>query len=420
MNRLSVFLYTQILGKKILDEFGDALGELKDVYVTTDEGYPRVIGYKLRKDGATFHYEFRNISIYDDNGKIVIKTIGSREILPRTYTYLLSQHLLDKKIVDINGKKVVRVNDLRIAEITGEYRVVAVETGPLARFRRAGMAGFGKMLYKIIRKDYEDKILMWDDVESVEMVNDNLQLSDSYKKLSALHPADLADILEDLDESSRKQLFESLDEDLAADTFEEIEDEYKGSLIKELSETKTAELLENMGNDEIADLLDELDEEEKEKILVNLEKDDAEEVQELLQYEDESVGSMMSKDFISFGLNLTVEETIDILKEMQPDEDVMYYIYVTDEEDRVKGIVILRDLLLSNGSVKLEEIMEDNITTVRHDEPIEEVIEQTSKYDLLSTAVVDENERLVGIVQLHDIVDEILYPLWRKKNRKKE
>ncbi|MGG7177992.1 magnesium transporter MgtE N-terminal domain-containing protein [Clostridium paraputrificum] len=420
MNRLSVFLYTQILGKKILDEFGDALGELKDVYVTTDEGYPRVIGYKLRKDGATFHYEFRNISIYDDNGKIVIKTIGSREILPRTYTYLLSQHLLDKKIVDINGKKVVRVNDLRIAEITGEYRVVAVETGPLARFRRAGMAGFGKMLYKIIRKDYEDKILMWDDVESVEMVNDNLQLSDSYKKLSALHPADLADILEDLDESSRKQLFESLDEDLAADTFEEIEDEYKGSLIKELSETKTAELLENMGNDEIADLLDELDEEEKEKILVNLEKDDAEEVQELLQYEDESVGSMMSKDFISFGLNLTVEETIDILKEMQPDEDVMYYIYVTDEEDRVKGIVILRDLLLSNGSVKLEEIMEDNITTVRHDEPIEEVIEQASKYDLLSTAVVDENERLVGIVQLHDIVDEILYPLWRKKNRKKE
>ena len=420
MKRLSVFLYTQILGKKILDEFGDILGELKDVYVTTDEGYPRVIGYKLKKDGATFHYEFRSISIYDDEGKVVIKTIGSREILPRTYTYLLSTHLLDRKIVDINGKQVVRVNDLRIAEIAGEYRVVAVEAGPLARFRRAGMAGFGKMLYKILGKDYEDKMLMWDDVESVEMVNNNLQLSDSYKKLSALHPADLADILEDLDESSRKQLFESLDEDLAADTFEEIEDEYKGSLIKELSETKTAELLENMGNDEIADLLEELDEEDKEKILVNLEKDDAEEVQELLKYEDESVGSMMSKDFISFGLNVTVEETIDILKEMQPDEDVMYYIYVTDEGDRVKGIVILKDLLLSDGSVKLEEIMEDNVTTVRHDDAIEEAIEQASKYDLLSTAVVDEDDRLVGIVQIHDIIDEILYPLWRKKNRKKE
>lgn len=420
MKRLSVFLYTKILGKVILDEFGDSLGELKDIYVATDEGYPRVIGYKIRRDGVTFHYEFRSINFFDNDGKIVIKSIGSREILPRTYTYLLSQHLLDKKIVDINGKQVVRVNDLRIAEIAGEYRVVAVETGPLARFRRVGMTWLGKLIYNLLRKDYEDKILMWDDVESIEMVNNNLQLSDSYKKLSALHPADLADILEDLDEGARKQIFESLDEDLAADTFEEFEDEYKGSIIKDLSETKTAELLENMGNDEIADLLEELDEEDKEKVLVNLEQEDAEEVQELLQYEDETVGSIMSKDFISFGLNVTVGETIEILKEMQPDEDVMYYIYVTDEEDRVKGIVILRDLLLSESDIKLEDIMEDNITTVNHDEEIEEAIEKAAKYDLLSTAVVDDEHRLVGIVQIHDIIDEAFYPLWKKKYRKKE
>lgn len=419
MRRLSVFLYTQILGKKILDEFSDVLGEIKDVYVTTDEGYPRVIGYKVKKDGVTFHYEFRSISVFDDEGKIIIKTVGSREILPRTYSYLLSQNLLDKKIVDINGKKVVRVNDLRIAEIAGEYRVVAVETGPLARFRRAGMAGFGKMLYTILRKDYEDKMLMWDDIESIEMKNENLQLSDSYKKLSALHPADLADILEDLDESSRKEIFESLDENLAADTFEEFEDDVKGSIIKDLSEVKTAELLENMGNDEIADLLEELDDEEKEKVLVNLEHEDAEEVQELLQYEDETVGSMMSKDFISFGSKVTVGETIEILKEMNPDEDVMYYIYVTDEEDKLRGLVILRDLLLSSPDTKLEDIMEDNITTVEHGEPIEEAIEKAAKYDLLSTAVVDEEHRLVGIVLIHDIIDEAFFPLWKKKNKKK-
>ena len=120
MKRLSVFLYSQILGKKIYDEFNDVLGELKDIYVSTDEGYPRAIGYNVKKDGSTFHYEFRSIGVYDDNGKIVIKTVGSREILPRTYTYLLSEHLLDKKIVDINGKKVVRVNDLSIAEIVGD------------------------------------------------------------------------------------------------------------------------------------------------------------------------------------------------------------------------------------------------------------------------------------------------------------
>lgn len=420
MRRLSVFLYSQILGNKIYDEFNDVLGELKDVYVTTEEGNPRIIGYKVRRDGVTFHYEFRSISFFGEDGRVLIKTIGSREILPRTYSYLLSQHLLDRKIVDINGKQVVRVDDLRIAEIAGEYRVVAVVTGPLARFKRVGMGGLGKLVYKILRKDYEDKILLWDDVESVEMVNNNLQLSASYQKLSTLHPADLADILENLDESSRKQLFESLDEDLAADTFEEIEDEFKGSIIKELSDTKTQELLENMDNDEIADLLDELDEEDKEKVLVNLEKEDAEEVKELLKYEDEAVGSMMSKDFISLGGNVTVEETVEVLKEMQPDEDVMYYIYVIDEHDRVLGLVVLKDLILCDGKTKLKDIMEENITTVKHDDPIEEVIEKASKYDLLLTAVVDDENRLVGIVQIHDIIDEALYPLWKKKYKKKE
>lgn len=418
MKRLLVFSYTEILGKKIYDEFNDVLGELKDVYVTTDEGYPRVIGYMVKKDGATFHYEFRNINFYNDNGRMVIKTIGSREILPRTYSYLLSQNLLDRKIVDINGKQVVRVNDLRIAEIAGEYRVVAVETGAEARFRRRGIPKLGKFLYKTIRKDYDDKVLMWDDVESLEMVNNNLQISVPYKKLSTLHPADLADILEDLDDNSRKKVFESLDEDLAADTFEEIEDEYRGSIIKDLSETKTAELLENMDNDEIVDLLDDLEEEERDKVLFNLEKEDAEEVKELLKYEDETAGSIMSKDFISFGLNVTVEETIDILKELDPDEDVMYYIYITDEEDKLKGLVILKDLILSNHDIKLKEIMNENIITVNHDDAIEEVIEQVAKYNLLSTAVVDDENKLVGIVQIHDVIDEALYPLWKKKNKK--
>lgn len=417
MKRLSLFRYTQVLGKKILDEFGDVLGELKDIYVTTDEGSPRVIGYKVKKKSNIFNYEFRTISVNEDNGRIIIETKGSREILARTYTYLLSENLLDKKIVDITGKQVVRVNDLKIAEIAGEFRVVGVETGALAKFRRMKIPSLGKALYKMLNKECSDKMLMWEEIESIDMINGSLTISDPYSKLSSLHPADLADILEELDDKARKKVFESLDEDLAAETFEEMEDEYKGNIIKDLSETKTAELLDNMGNDEIADLLEELDIEEREKVLVNLEQDDAQEVNELLKYEDEVVGSLMTTDFISFALNITVGETVEILKEMDPDEDIMHYIYVTDEEDKVKGIVILKSLLLEESKVRLEEIMEDNITTVRHDAKIEEAIEQSAKYNLLSTAVVDESGRLVGIVQIHDIIDEFLFPLWKKKNK---
>ncbi|MGL5414706.1 MAG: magnesium transporter [Clostridium sp.] len=418
MKRLAAFSFTEILGKKMYDEFNDVLGILKDVYVTTEAGYPRIIGYKVKRDGVTYHFEFRSIQYYSKDGKIIIKTRGSKEILPRTYSYLLSRHLLDRKIVDINGKQVVRVDDLRIAEIAGEYRVVAVETGALSRYKRLKIEKLMKFLYKIVGKTVEGTVLRWDDVESLEMVDNNLKLQVPYKKLSKLHPADLADIIEDLDTKSRMQVFESLDEDLAADTLEELEQEYKGQVIKELSEEKTAELLENMPSDEIADILDDLDEEEREKILVSLEKEDAKEVKELLEYEDESIGSIMTKDFIALNLDVTVLETVEILKEIKPDEEEMYYIYITDKNEKIKGLISLRDLILSNSTERLEDIMDGNFQTLHHEDDIDEAIELICKYDLLSVPVIDENEKLVGIVVVHDIIDEDLYPLWKKKNKK--
>lgn len=415
MQKLSMFQYSRILNRKVYDEFDDVLGVLKDVYVTTQDGFPRIIGYKLKRDGVTFHYEFRYIEFIDRDGTIKINTKGSKEILPMSYTYLLSENLLDKKIVDINGKQVVRVNDLRIAKIVGEYRVIGVEVGSFARYRRLKISGIMKFIYKIIGKNMDDIVLKWDDVESLEMANNNLKISVPYKKLSKLHPADLADIIESLDTNYRKRVLESLDEDLAADTLEEIEPEYKGAIIKELSDSKAVEVLENMPSDEIADLLDDLDEEEREKILVNLEKEDADEVKELLRYEDETVGSIMSKDFISVNLNITIRDTIDILREMQPDEEVMYYIYITDEEDHIKGVVPLKDLILYDPETKIKEIMDTTVSRVRHDDEINKVIEIAAKYDLNSVPVLDQNDRLIGIAIIHDLVDEFLYPFWKRK-----
>ena len=417
MKRLSVLLFTSILGKKIYDEFDEVLGVLKDIYVTTDEGYPRVIGYKVKRDGSTFHYEFRSVVFYQSENRVKIMTRGSKEILPRRYSYLLSENLLDKKIVDINGKQVVRVDDLRIAEIAGEYRVIAVETGPTARFRRIGLQGIGRFIYRSLHKDFEDKVLMWDDVESLEMINNNLQISVPYKKLSTLHPADLADILEDLDASSRKKIFESLDEDLAADTLEEIDPEYKGSIIKDISEAKAAELLENMPSDEIADILDDLDDEEREKILVNLETEDANEVKELLKYDDETIGSIMSKDFISFNLDITIGEIIEILRETEPEDEQLNSIFITDEDERVIGVLTLKDLIFNSPETKAREVMNENTNVIRHFVDVDEAIEIVSKYDLLSIPVVDDDDILIGEVNTHDLIDEFLYPLWKKKNK---
>ncbi|MPQ43195.1 magnesium transporter [Clostridium tarantellae] len=419
MNKLTIFLFSSILGRKIYDEFDEVIGTLKDVYVTTGEGYPRIIGYKVKTDSGISDYEFRNIEFYEkDNGTVRIQTKGTREILPRNYTYLLSQNLLDRKIVDINGRKVVRVDDLRIVERAGEYRVIAVETGNLVKFRRKGLRKLGKFICKLFSKKFEEKVLMWDDVESLEMVNDNLKIAIPYKKLQTMHPADLADILEELDDTSRKKVFESLDEDLAADTLEEIEPEVQSSIIREFSQSKTADLFENIPNDEIADILDELSDEEREKILISLEKEDAEEVKELLSYEEESVGSIMNKDFISFNLDVTVGETIELLRDLEADEEVMYYIYITDEDNRLKGVVTLRDLILNHVDTKLKEIMHTSAISVKHDSNIEDAVEKATKYDLLSIPVVDYEEKLLGIVLIHDIMDELLPNNWKRKFKK--
>lgn len=418
MEKVYNFFLSKILYKKVYDEFGESIGKLYDIYVTTEEGLPRAIAYKIKKDGEMYNYEFKNINFYNDNGKITIKCNEAREIMLRKYSYLLSKHLLDRQIVDINGKKLVRVNDLRIAEIAGELRVIAVDTGIMALGRRLGAEKLFKDTYKFLKMKPADSLIMWDNVESLEMVNDNLKLSVPYKKLSKLHPADLADILEEMDINYRKKVFESLDENLAADTLEEIDPEIQADIIESLSQSKTSEVLDNMPNDEIADILDEVDEEVAERILLNMEKDDADQVRSLMLYEDETVGSIMNKDFISFNINITVGETIELLREIKPEEEVMHYIFIVDEEEKLQGVISLRDLIMADSSCKIKDIMSTEVISIADGDYIEDAIEIAVKYDLLSLPVIDKNKKLCGIIIMNDIVEDILVPTWRKRFKK--
>ncbi|WP_055070404.1 magnesium transporter [Clostridium massiliamazoniense] len=417
MNRLTFFLYSSILNNNIYDEFDENIGVLKDIYVTSEGNYLKIIGYKVKKDGVMLDLEFKKIDFYQkDNGKIKIETVGSSEILPTNYSYLLTKHILDKKIVDIDGKKVVNVEDIRIAEVSAEYRVIAVETGKYVKFRKKGLETVGKFLSNIFKDDFEERVIMWDKVESVETANESLQISVPYKKLQTLHPADLADILEELDVANRNKVFRSLDEDLAAETLEEIDSKVQESIIKNLSEVRTAELFENIPNDEIADMLDELSEDERDRILTNLESDDAEEVRELMSYKEETAGSIMNKDFVAFNYSaITIGEVINVLKETKPDEEAIYSIYITDEDEKIKGVVKFSDLILQDNNCKLEDIMNKNPIYININDHMSEAAEVIAKYDLMSVPVVDDEEKIRGIVIIYDIIDEIFMPTHRKK-----
>ncbi|MBA5851353.1 magnesium transporter [Clostridium sp. cel8] len=418
MKKLSSFFLSKVLHKKVYNELNEFVGKLWDIYVSTDLGMPRAIAYQIKNGSEISNCEFKNINFYEDGDKIIIKGEGLRDIMLQKYSYLLSKHLLDRQIVDINGKKLVRVNDLRITEMAGEYRVVAVDVGVLAIARRLGIEKLIKKLSEKFNKKLEDSLIVWDSVESLEMVSKNLKLSVPYKKLSKLHPADLADIVEDMDVNYRKRVFENLDKDLAADTLEEIESDMQVDILENLSQDKKSEVLKNMPNDEIADMLDEVDNETAWNILLNMDKGDADEVRSLMDYKEETVGSIMNTDFISFNINITVGQTIDILKQANPDDEVCHYIYVTDSMGKIEGVVSLKNLILSNSNSKLKDIMSSSIEKINHNKNIEEAIEICTKYNLLSIPVVDDEEKLCGIVIMNDLVEKILIPNWRKKLKK--
>lgn len=415
--KLTFFLYSSILNRNVYDEYNDIIGTLKDVYVSSSEGYAKVIGYRIKNEQELIDYEFKNIDFYqDEKGNIKIKIIASREILPRDYNYLLTRDVLDKKIVDINGKKVVRVEDLRIAKVNGEYRLIAVETGLYVRYRRKGIEWLAKILSNVFRKDFAERAIMWEDVQALSNENSNFQMSLPYKKIQELHPADIADILEELDEKDRKNLFESLSEDLAADTLEEVEPEVQGRIIRELSDIKTAELFDIIPNDEIADILDELSEEEREKVLINIEREDAQEIEELLSYEDETIGSIMNTDFIALNYgDMTIGEILLMFRETQPEQEAIYMIYIIDKDGKLTGYVNFSQLLLNDPIKKLKDIMEDNPISILYSETIEVAAQYVEKYGLISTPVVDNDGILVGTVIMYDIIDEFFSPLWKRK-----
>jgi len=218
-----------------------------------------------------------------------------------------------------------------------------------------------------------------------------------------------------LDSDYRNRILENLDIDLASDILEEIEPEIQVDILKNIDDVKAQEILEIMPNDEIADILEEVDKETAEEILMGFEKEDQEEVRSLMRYEDDVIGSIMNKDFIAFNMDLKVSEVIEILKGSNPEEEVCYFIFIIDEYGRLLGEVSLRELILSSKECNIKDIMNKDIKIAKDTDSIDVAIELVIKYSMNTLPIVDEAERLCGIVIVNDIVEEVLSSSWKKK-----
>ena len=412
------FYVSQVIGSKIYNTNGIRLGTVLDIIVATDhQGHtnddafrPIVIGIKTKTNGVIRHLNFDFIKIENSKNhfSFVCNQIVDLQESVLENSLPLKKNILDRQIVDINGLKLVRVNDIRLVAISSSIFAIAVDIGTEGLLRRLGVADLVNKSLKLFNTTLPTQFILWDDVEAFDTTNFNIKLSHSSSKLQRLHPSDLADIIEEMGAKSRTKIFESLDEERAADVLEEMEPYAQAQIIESMSIGKAADVLEKMPADEVADLLDELEDEKVELLLNEMEKESSEDVRELLEYEDNEVGSIMTTDFLSFRETMTIEETLQELRLQKPEADTIYSLFITDEEEKLIATVSLRDLVISLPTMTLGEIMNKHIISVNDEDKIDTLAAIISKYDLLAIPVTDAENTLKGMVVIDDIVEDLM------------
>jgi len=402
------FYLSRILGNKVYSPDMKVIGRLSDLGVINELKSPHVTTAKVKTKSGIKDYNFKNFSITKQNGQYLL-VCNKIEEYTSTNTMFLRKHILDQQIIDVNGRKVVRVNDVSLSSLEKGAYVVAVDIGIDGLLRRIGIA---KPL-KMIGVKFSAKLMLWNNVEAIITSNENIVLSKTYDSLSILHPSDLADIIEDFDAKTGLTIFSSLDNAMAADVLEQMEADAQVSFIESLSADKAADDLEEMPADEAADILDGMDEEKVEELLNSMEKEASDEIRELLEYDSNAVGSLMSTDFVFFKDDETINEAIDSLRKLKPEEDEMFNLYVVDNSDKLIGTLSLRDLIISDPTIKMGDIMNKKFKSMFDTDNINDLIKNVSKYNLVAIPVTDHEMKLVGNVIINDIIYELL------KNKRK-
>lgn len=406
-----VFLFlSEILGKKIIASTGKVIGHVYDITAEFVDPYPLVTGltFSSPRKKKPFFLSWKNVVDLGENIIVSVTSTGELGVLNlRQGELLLRDDLLDKQIVDVDGAKIRRVNDLQFLEIKNRLHLVHVDVGFRGLIRRIDLTkAIDVLLRGLFDYTLTDQFISWKLVQPL-ISPDRLQLNITQSRLSQIHPADLADILEDLDIKQRSAVFQALDVETAAETLEETDPKIQVSLINELNSEDASEIIEEMSLSEAADLLGDLPKAKAEGILNEMEKDIAEDVKELLAHPEREAGGMMTTSYLSFRPQATVGEAMECLRREAADVDMVYYIYITDEQERLLGVITLRDLILADSGTRLEEIMDERVISLKLDDKDDTIAEHFAKYAVTAIPVVDENDRLQGTIIFKNLLDVV-------------
>ncbi len=403
---------SQVLGRPIRDLEEERVATVKDVIVRLgDDDHPPVTGLVARYRRRDFFVSRWRVTELDEQGvRLNSDVLDLRPFVRRENEVLLARDVLDKQLIDVDGKRVVRVNDVQIIQAAGDWRVTGADVSLQGLWRRLAPPGFLGTRGPV-------EVIDWSDVGYLATDAATVQLKSSAGKLARLHPVEIARLAEALSYHHGSEVVESLDDEIAAETLEEMPAEQQARILNDMDEERAADILEWMSPDEAADVLGDLPEEKAEELLGLMEGEEQADVAELLPYADDTAGGLMTTEFVSVPRQLTVGEALARLREMAETPNMIYYLYVVETESSWKlvGVITLRSLILADPSAPLSEVMRTEIQTARTDDAASEVAQKIAEYNLLALPVVDDEGDILGIITVDDAMEILLPKDWRQR-----
>jgi magnesium transporter len=345
----------------------------------------------------------------DGKAKLASSTVDLQPFSRRNGEVLLRQDVLDHQLIDITGRRIVRVNDVQLTRVDGVYRVIGVDISPQALLRRLGPRALaGRVVGR--------QVIDWAEVQYLASAAP-VQLKVSYDRLADLHPVDLARIVDALSYRESAEIVAALDEETAAEALEEVSDARLADLLEGMDQERAADILEEMTPAAAADALEDLEDDVAEQLLARMEPEEASDVQALMAYDEDSAGRLMNTDFVRVAENSTVGDALATVRSLEevPDPLLAVYVVAVDDPDRLRGIVRLRTLILASPQTPVLEVMDDDVPTVGPEDRAEDAARVLAEYNLLAVPVLDTDGHLLGIVTVDDALAILLPEIWQRR-----
>jgi magnesium transporter len=411
---------SRVLGKPIVDAENQRIASVQDIVVRFGvDANPPVSGIVARQERRDFYVDWEKIAELSDTGaRLSTFKVDLRPFSRKDGEALLRRDVLDKQLIDVDGRRVVRANDLLLARTDTDVRLVGVDVSLQSLWRRLAPQ-------KVAAGSEGRRLIQWADIESFATDVPMVRLRASHERVSRLHPVEIAQILDDLSPVHSREILESLDDETAADTVQELDPDDAADLLEGIDPERAADILDDMAPDDAADVLAEMGIADSEQLLGLMEPDESEDVRELLTYAKDHAGDvaagLMTTDIVTLDPMLTTGQVLESLRELPDPPDPLYHLYLVEtdagEPDRqhLVGVVSLRNLVLADPALRLSDLVDRQVRSVTLDTPARTVAHTMAEYNLATIPVVDDDGCILGAIHVDDAMDELMPELWARR-----